>query len=347
MNNKILKLEFISMLIINLLSTFYITYTKYINHIDYLNILLSIIFIIPIYAIFYIIFNYQDNLALNDKINTLFGPKIGYIFNIIIIAIVYTLLIFNFSILIYYIKIYYLNKTPLLIIATSLAMPLILITFKGLKGIARLSFIIIFLNIIIYLFLLFKLIFFIKINNLIPNINIDISYKYTILNIINIFAFLIIPKKDIINNKKINIYIFISLITTTLLLTLLIFTSIGILGTKLFNFFEYPIYTLFKRIHIFKFINRLENIIFLTVINNAFINISLLIYYINRVVNRNNSKLFIYYLTFLVIITSIIIFNSRLYNFNAIILTYTLLLIIMFIISLFICTKKIMNKSLF
>lgn len=340
MNHKILKLEYISMLIINLLATFYITYTKYINHIDYLNILLSIIFIIPIYALFYIVFNYEDNLALNDKIKALLGPKIGFIANIMIIAIIYTILVFNFSMLIYYIKIYYLNKTPLFIIALALSLPLILITIKGLKGIARLSFIILFLNTLIYIFLLFKLIFFIKINNLIPNINIDVSYKYTILNTLNIFIFLIIPKRDIINNKKINIYIFISLIITTILLSLLIFITTGILGTKLFNFFDYPIYTLFKRIHIFKFINRIENIIFLTVINNAFINISLSIYYINHVVNKNNSKLFIYYLTFLVIITSIIVFKSNIYNLKAIQFTYTLLLIIMIIISLIIGIKK-------
>ena len=159
MNHKILKLEFISMLIINLLATFYITYTKYINHIDYLNIILSIIFIIPIYAIFYLIFNYQDNLALDDKIKALLGPKIGYIANIMIIAIIYTLLVFNFSMLIYYIKIYYLNKTPLPIIAISLTIPLLLIIFKGLKGIARLSFIILFLNTLTYIFLIFKLVF--------------------------------------------------------------------------------------------------------------------------------------------------------------------------------------------
>ncbi len=347
MNNKILKLEFISMLIINLLSTFYITYTKYINHVDYLNILLSIIFIIPIYGIFYIIFNYQDNLSLNNKIKNLVGPKIGFIFNIIIIAIIYIILAFNFSILIHYIKIYYLNKTPLFIIALALAIPLIFITFKGLNGIARLSFILLFLNILIYILLFLKFIFFVKPDNLIPNINIDVSYKYTILNILNIFIFLIIPKKDIINNKKINIYIFISLIITTILLSLLLFTTIGILGTNLFNYFEYPIYTLFKRIHIFTFINRLENIIFLSVINNAFINISLAIYYINKVINENNSKIFVTYFTLLLIVTSALILKNGFYNFKTIMLVYTSFLAIMILISLIICTKKIMNKSLF
>ena len=347
MYNKILKLEFISMLIINLLSTFYITYTKYIKQIDYLNILLAIIFIIPIYLCFIVIFNYRDDLPLNEKINALLGPKIGYLANIIIIAIIYISLLFNFYMLIYYIKIYYLNKTPLLVIGISLVIPILLILIKGIRGIARLSFILLFLNILIYIFLLLKLIPFIKLNNIIPRINIDVSFKYTILNITNIFIFLIIPKKDIINNKKINKLIFIFLIITTILFSILIFISIGILGIKLFNFFDYPIYTLFKRIYIFKFINRLENIIFLTVINNAFINISLSFYYINKVLNKNNGKLFSYYLTFLIIITSIIIFNNKLYNFNAILFTHTSLLIIIFIISLIIGTKKIMNKSLF
>ena len=347
MSNKILKLEFISMLVINLLSTFYITYTKYINQIDYLNIILSIIFVIPIYIIFIIIFNYQDNLSLNDKIKVLFGPKIGYIANITIIMIIYIILVFNLYMLIYYIKIYYLNKTPLFIIGLALAIPLLLIIFKGIKGIGRLSFILLFLNGLIYIFLTFKLIPFIKFNNIIPKLNIDVSLKYTILNTLNIFIFLIIPKKDIINNKKINKFIFIFLIVSTLIFSLIIFIAIGILGVKLFNYFDYPIYTLFKRIYIFKFINRLENIIFLTVINNAFINISLSFYYINKVLNNNNSKLFSYYLTFLAIITSIIVFNHKLYNFKAILFTHIALIIIMLIISLFIGTKKIMNKSLF
>ena len=347
MNNKILKLEFISMLIINLLSTFYITYTKYITNNDYLNIILSIIFIIPIYIIFYIIFNYKDKLSINDKIKVLLGPKIGIFLNIIIIGIIYIITSFNLYMLIYYINLYYLNKTPLLVIGISFLIPLIFLNIKGLKGIARLSFILLFLNIIIYIFLFFKLVTFIKLNNIIPSsLNINVSFKYVVLNITNIFIFLIIPKKDIINNKHINKYIFISLITTTIIISILLFISIGILGIKLFNYFDYPIYTLFKRIHLFNFINRLENIFFLTIINNSFINISLSLYYLNKILNKKNNKLFIYYLNIIVLISSLFIFN-KLYNVTNIIIIYTLLIIIMFILSIIISIKKIMNKSLF
>ena len=345
MNNKILKIEFISVLIMTLLSTFYITYTKYIFNNDYLNILLSIIFMIPIYYIFYIIFNYKENLSIDKKIITLFGNKIGYFLNIIISCIIYIILLYNLYMLSYYIKIYYLNKTPQLIIIVALLIPLLLVNLKGIKGISRLSFILLFLNILVYIFIFFKLITFIKLKNIIPaNINFNVSYKYTFLNIINIFLFLIIPKKDIINNKKINKYIFISLISTTILISILLFITIGILGIKLFNFFDYPIYTLFKRIYLFNFINRLENIIFLTCINNLFINISLSMYYINRSINKKNSKTFIYYLLLLIIP---LIFINKIINYYTILFIFSIWLLIMIIISIFIIIKKIMNKSLF
>ena len=186
----------------------------------------------------------------------------------------------------------------------------------------------------------------IKFDNLLPFFKINTNnfltatLKLTIINTLPMISILIIPKNKITNNQKYKntliwtyiISFFISLITIT--------NTISILGIYLTKIFTYSEYMVLKKIKLFGFLERSENIIAMKWITETYIYITLIIYIISKQISPNNEKKFTYsniIIGILLVLTKSLFKNETVfYNFinNYFIIIVSILLPIYFIISI-------------
>lgn len=264
---------------------------------SYISVFLAyLIGFIPL-LLFILIFNYKKELNIVDKIKYLFGNTLGiiinWIINILILCIGFILLynISNFAIS------QFLAETPLLVFMLLLGLVLIYNVSLGIENISRVA--IIFLAIILVLTI-------ISTTGILPNFeksNIKpiLEYGYinplkggvtlTLTNVIPIFILLIIPKNKIENNKKVNKALIISYTIAFILAFLAILLTIGALGIYLCDIYQYPEYTVLKKISLFNFLDRIENFIYIKWILSSVTCLSLIIYYLNTSIKKESKKL--------------------------------------------------------
>lgn len=215
-----------------------------------------IIGLIPI-VLFYFIANNNDDGNIFDKINILF-PKTKYIIKILLVFIVFMLTLINFWNLSYLIVSQFLSKTPKYAMELSLLLPIIMLTSKKEKVVARVSLILFFFEIFLI---------FISITGLIPKFELDnikpilennpiIScLQYISYNVLPIFMLLTFP------NKKIKKSIIIGYILSSITLFITVLLIIGVLGIDLIQMFEYPEFHILKLAYQGILTFRLENIL--------------------------------------------------------------------------------------
>lgn len=308
---------------------------------SYWSVLISyIIGFIPL-LLFLAILNYKKELNIKEKINYLFGKILGtiinYIINILVLCIGIILLynISNFAIS------QFLAETPLLVFMLLLGLLLIYNVSLGIENISRVA--IIFLAIICLLTIISTvgIIPDFELANIKPILEHGIknplkgSLSLTLTNVIPIFMLLIIPRNKIENNAKINKHIIIFYTLAFLFMFLAIFLTLGSLGIYLSDVYQYPEYTVLKKISIFSFIDRIENFIYIKWILNSIICLTLVIYYIQQSIKKSSTRLVPTIIMILLIILSLWIFknNTIFYKVSLNIFPYIcLLLFIIFII---------------
>lgn len=266
--------------------------------------------------IFIYIFNYKEELNISKKNTYLFKKPISNILNVLINLLIFIIgmiqlyNISNFAIS------QFLSETPILLFMILFG---ILISYSVLTGINNISRIgIIFLIIITTLTIIstLGLIPTINISNLKPILENGLtptlkgSILLTITNITPIFLLLITPKKDITNNKNINKYFLLYYSLSFLFIIIAIFLAISSLGIYLCQVYQYPEYTVLKKISLFNFIERIENFIYIKWILNSFLTLSLIVYHISTA-TKENSKIAPIIITTLLITSTYIIFKSN------------------------------------
>ena len=156
----------------------------------------------------------------------------------------------------------------------------------------------------------------------------------------------IIPKNKIKEDKKLNIYLFIFYTLAFIFMFIAIFLTLGSLGIYLCDLYQYPEYTVLKKITLFEFIDRIENFIYIKWILSTIMYLSIIIYYISYNVNKNSKKLVPTILVAITIAISLFIFknNTIFYNFTSTLYPYIglFLLIIFIIISINIFVRKLL-----
>ena len=169
---KISYLEITSLVIIQTVTTFFgisISILKEGSSINsWLTAIISyIIGIIPLIMICYIS-NYKKKLKLNEKINTLFGNKVGLIINIILSLFLISLaitLLYNIN---NFILSQFLYRTPF-IVSSSLFMLLIIYNVnKGINVISKIAMLLLIFNIFLYTINISSLVKYIDITNFYP-----------------------------------------------------------------------------------------------------------------------------------------------------------------------------------
>ncbi len=134
------------------------------------------------------------------------------------------------------------------------------------------------------------------------------------------------------------------IISILFILLISVFT-IGVLGQYLASFYQYPEYILLKKVNLFGFIDRIENILSIGWILSTYATLTLIIYYISNFIKKNDKGNIIpFIITLLIILSSIFIFKNNttfnMYITNIYPYIISILFIIMIIISVTILIKK-------
>lgn len=323
---------------------------------SWFSVIISSLFCILIASLFIFVSSYEPDLSIRDKIIKLYGKKVGFIFNLIICILFFLVGVNYMYNLNSFIVSQYLSETPLVVIGISFVF---LITYINIKNIECISRTCIILSYIIILFI--TLTFF----NLIPKIDIDnfkpifkdglkdsiIGSLYIIsMNFSVSFLLLIIPKNKIQDEKKYKKNVIMSYIISIMLMLITIVIIIGNLGIYLASYYQYPEYMVLKRIKLFSFLNRLENIFIISWIFMIFSTLTLIVYYISNTIKYNNrSKVLPVIIISSILYCSLHFFkNSTTYNnYNYTITPYvrSLIIILFIIISLSILIKKKINHK--
>lgn len=320
---------------------------------SYISVLLAyIIGIIPL-LLFILIFNYKKELNIVDKIKYLFGDKLGiiinYVINILILLIGVTLFfsINNFAIS------QFLAETPILVLMILIGLVLVYNVSFGIETISRVG--IIFLAIIFILTIISTtgIIPHFETSNIKPTLENGIipslkgGLTLILTNIVPIFVLLIIPKDKVRDNKKTNKSLIIFYTIAFILAFLAILLTVGSLGIYLCDIYQYPEYTVLKKISLFNFLDRIENFIYTKWILSSFCCLSLIVYYLNVSINATSRKIMPAIIVIAMIYIALNIFknNTMFYSFILNIYPYIclLLLSIYLIIGINIIVRKIFN----
>ena len=321
MKDRISILEYISILILIILSPFLgigIYNILKIAKVDsYISIIIGYIMSILLICIFKKINDYKPDLNLKNKIEILFNKNIAFLI-ITILSICYFLIscILSYNINSFIIS-QFLSETPILFISIILSILIIYINKKGIEVISRTSFILAILSIILIFIAVIGRYQYFDLSNLKPILKNGIynpimgSIYCFLINSINIFLLLIIPKNNISSNKKLYKYIFIGLTLSFIIFLIITIYTISTLGINLSLLYHYPSYIAMKEITIFGFIDKIENFIIIHWIFEIFICITLIIYFIYKMCNIKPIITIILNIT----LYTIIFKNSTLFNY--------------------------------
>ena len=325
-----------------------------INNDAWISIILSyVIGFIPIFLIIYIS-NYQKDLPINEKIIKLFGNISGTIINIIISIILFILgitLLYNVS---SFITTQFLYRTPV-IISTILIITLSIYNVnKGINVITRVCQILMSINLTLFGLSLISLAGEVKLDNFLPilkdnNQNIIItSLKLTSINILPLLTILTIPKNKLTVPEKYNKTIIISYILGAIIAILVVIGTYGVLGIYLVKTFEYPGYIVLKKVTIFGFLERIENIVSIQWIIGSYVYLTIIIYNISKNIKHKTTKISKYIniiIGILLILSTTFIFkNNTIFN-NYINNLFPYIISPLIIVYLLISTKIFITKK--
>ncbi len=327
MKNKISMLQLTSINIFIIISSFFGIGIYNVYNAAKVDAWISIIFttILSFLVLFIVIYivNYKKDLTIGEKIKYLYGKKLGTFLNIILMLFVVSTaisLIFNLT---HFIITQFLSETTVIAIELIFSLAIIYINIKGIETISRTSLILLFFSLIFLLFSMIGLLPNIEFNNFQPILEygfkrpLNGGIRVFLLNFVPLFLILIVPKNQIKNNDKYNKYTFLAYMVGCLIIFLITAITLGSLGIHLTKIYQYPEYIVLKRIEIFNFIDRIENLISMQWIFGLFIVISFCVYNINNLIKPNNKSKLLPIIIFIIITTTtnLIFKNITIFNY--------------------------------
>jgi len=320
-------------------------------------IIAFIVGLIPLF-VFYNLNKLEPSLTFHQLIKKYFGKFWGNAINIFFICTV----TFHASIALWnlsnFINSQFLFKTPVLAIGIFFMIPIIYTVNKGLKTIGRTGIILFIISSIMFLSF-FAIGGLMDFSNLKPTLEFGITpvldgalieFSYCILSY---FPLLIVPKNNIIDNKKImnsllKIYLFTFI--TTIMIMLAILT---IFGAPLANLYQYPEFHLLKIINVANFFQRVESFLSFQWLFDFAMSLMVFIYFIKtstqQLVNMENKHDLLFILgiaTIIIFLSSTTFINDTIaYNFFGNIYKYIRLFISFIMPVMILLIIKIKKKS--
>lgn len=271
MNNKVSNIQ-IGMLSILMICSMYlgisdiILLRKSMNEVLISMLLGTIIGLIPVFM-YLKINNYMPKLNIFEKNNKLFGKIFGNIINIFFIIMYILFLIIIIRAISIFVTSKYMQNTEFFLVGLLCTIAGLIICFKGLEPIARISQITFLASIFLMFIIELLLIKYVKIDNIFPinllNTNniIDGALYFSSTTWIFITLLLCINKDKINNNVKYNKTILLSYLLGCFALILIMFFAISCFGYNMATLFRYPEYVLLKKITISSSELHLENLL--------------------------------------------------------------------------------------
>lgn len=294
---------------------------------------------IPVLLIGYIA-SYEPEKSLKEKYEDLF-PTIGKFLSIITTIGILALASLSFWNLCNFITSQFLNKTPKIIVGISFIVPIILLLKKGEKIIPRVSLILFYLSILLFIVGIIGLVFQINFQNFLPILENDFSKPITAyigFQVLPIFLLLFFPNNQIKSSMKKG-YLLASIsifIHTTFL--------IGILTPNLAIIYQYPEFHILKRAYQGILTYRLENALSIQWIFDIFMYCVISLKGCNDLINLNNNYK-VYILPIIMLFTSSYLFKDNTIA-NTIISKYLSYLVpLFFIILILLLSIKIFYKK--
>lgn len=273
MNNKISKFQ-ISMFLALICSSLYLGLSNIIllrksgNEVLISMIVGTILGLIPIFM--YLKINSSlPKLNIYQKNISLFGKFFGNIINILYILIYIVMLIIATRSIIVFVTSKYLLNTPYIFVGLLVIITCLIICFKGLETIARVSQLMFIASLLFIIIIEISLIQFIEIKNILPLFSSN-NYIFNIIDgaiyhvgSVSLLTMLLlaINKSKIKDQKNYNITIISFYLLTSLLLTIVMSFVISCFGYNLASLFRYPEYILLKKINISSSELHLENLL--------------------------------------------------------------------------------------
>ncbi len=314
-------------------------------------IIAYLIGLIPL-SLYMYISNNSKHKTLTEKTKELF-PKNNLIINIILFIIFFIIAItltYNIS---QFITSQYLYRTPMFVITTSLILLSIYNASKGIKTISGVGLILLIINITLLAISVISLTEHFSFDNLKPILKEDLNKipLTAILTATNIslplLLLLIIPKDNLDHPEKYQKTIIISYIIGALLSIIVVVMTLGVLGIYLAKSFEYPEYIFLKKVKLFGFLERVENIVSSQWIIGNFMYISLIIYYLSNMIttSKNKSKYIIPLIGTSILIISLISFKNNTYFDSFIFNIFPYIILILIPIYIIICSKIYLSNK--
>lgn len=281
----------------------------------------------------------------------------GYVLDVILLLLaMFTMFISSWFTMDFIIS-QFLTRSSYYFIAIFMSIILAITVNKGIESLSRTIFLLFIISVPIILSLLLTLIPYVELDNLKPYIDVPIK---SILNSSWVFltvaispVIYILGLKNITKDKK-NFprKILVGYLTASFLIFILLFFIISVYGIDLGSLLTYPVYGLFKRVQIFGFIERIENFAAIFLITAYFSQFAYLVYAVKnnisdmfKIKEKKKQKIITYIIAISIPLISIYLFKTyelTLYiKYVPYILScFFIILIIIFIRSLFIKTNK-------
>jgi len=307
----------ISTLVLSLCnSAFYGTFSSYIIYKtktdSFLSIIIGFIISLLLSKILLHLFNKYPNKTFIER-NNINKPVI--IIYVILLMLTYCFLSLRLST---FLSNQYLINTPNYMILLMIIIITLYTSSKGIETITRVSIITFFISLIIFIFDFISLVPEINIINFLPfNITsikdiLETSVLFSIYFTTPIIYLNSFKKNQISDQSNFNKYYYVMFFSSLIIILLNMFTTIGVSGYHVNSLFDYPIYTTLKKIHLFSFLDSMENISImlwvLFIINTCNINFYFITELVKEKITKN--KLVIYSISLLCFIISTFTFND-------------------------------------
>lgn len=312
-----------------------------------LGTIISLILLIPILKLC----NYEKDLSLFEKIEKLYGKLIGNIINFFLTVLFIIFFIYLLWSLNSYVQDKYLDQTPSYIILLLFIIPVVWCTLTNMKTVAKVSFSVFIVSVIMILFSVSNLIMYIDLENFKPFFNTSFfiilknALVFSAYFITPSFMLTIVPKNTIYDSKNLDKTIGKFYLLSAFNYILIFIFVIGIFGIDLAKIFSYPEYSLMKKINYFDFIQHVENIATIQFLYCLFISSVMSLVFIKEYLKYK--KIYKKQIFFVIIgisfIMSLNLFNNTTIGYNFIkkyyIYIYSIPLLIL-VISSYILIKK-------
>lgn len=208
-------------------------------------------------------------LNIYEKNKKLFGKVIGNIINVLLLIVYIAILVIALRSIIIFLTSKYFMNTPFYLIGLLILSTVIIICFRGLETIARISQVTFFASILLVLLIEVFLLKYVEIGNILPmfttegyvNNIISGSIYYAASCALLTMLLLCINKSKVTDQKNYNKNVIIFYLVASLSLTVVMFFVVACFGYKLTSLFRYPEYILLKKISLSNADLHLENLL--------------------------------------------------------------------------------------